>query len=501
MNSVIDSNLLLLIIMLTPLICAVIVPFFNSRDSYGSKVALLFSFSISLLSSVVLMLSVYHNGPVSYYFGNWSPPYGIEFRIDYLSTFISTIILAMGLLISIFSLEDLPHHIDKGVVPRYHSLFLLLTFSMLGITFTNDIFSLFVFMEITTVSACAIITVKAKPQAIEAGLKYLFLSVLGSGCILLAIALIYMVTGNLNMGYIHREIAEAWAYYPRNLQAAAGLFVVGFGVKSALFPLHVWLPDAHSSAPTPSSAILSGVVIKVYAVAIIKILFTIFGLELLKELPIANLFLIFSSLSIIFGSVFAIAQSDIKRMLAYSSVAQIGYVYLGIDLATSSGIQGALFHVLNHAVMKVGLFLVAGVIIYKTKKRKISDLKGLGYKMPITMVCFTIFALSMIGIPPLNGFFSKFYLAQGALEASKPLYVAVILISSLLNAIYYLPIIISAFLYKSEDDAEEGFIFDGVSKSMLAPVVILALSCIILGFFTEYPVKLIEKAVVSLLGK
>jgi multicomponent Na+:H+ antiporter subunit D len=498
-NFIID--VLPLIILLTPLITAVIVPFLTFKDNLYSKMATGIALSIALIASVTAMIYVYYNGPFSYYFGGWRPPYGIEFKVDYLSTFMSTIVLAMTLIVGIFSFEDLSHHVNASSISRYYALYLLLTFSMLGITFSHDIFSLFIFIDITTVAASAIITVKSKAQSVEAGLKYLFLSVLGSGCILLAIALIYMVTGNLNMDYIHREILHAWMIYPRNIQAAAGLMIVGFGVKSALFPLHVWLPDAHSSAPTPSSAVLSGVVVKVYAIAIIRILFTVLDYRILNELPIANLFLILASVSIIFGSVFAIAQGDIKRMLAYSSVAQIGYVYLGIDLATKSGIEGALFHILNHAVMKVGLFLVAGIIIYKTGKRRIIDLRGLGYKMPITMICFSIFALSMIGIPPLNGFFSKFYLAIGALDAGKPIYVVVILLSSLLNAMYYLPIIISSFFYRSKDYPSGGFKLDQVSRSMLYPVVILAASCILLGFFAEYPLKIIEKAVVYLIGK
>jgi multicomponent Na+:H+ antiporter subunit D len=495
----IQENLLLLKILL-PLTVAVVLPVFHETKLWMAKALYIGAMLLSLMASIILLVGVYQKGPFSYYFGSWMSPLGIEFRVGYLSVFISIIILSIALLVGVYALEDMNKTLEKNRIPRYYSLFLLLVFSLLGIVLTNDIFNLFVFIEISTIAAVSLITVVNKKQNIEAGIKYLVLSAVGSGCILFAIALIYMVTGNLNMTHIGVEMATAWQNYPRNILAASSFFVVGFSVKSAIFPVHVWLPDAYTFAPNTSSAILSGIVTKTYAVAMIKILFTIFGVEILENLAIESVFLVLASVSILFGSIFAIAQADIKRMLAYSSVAQIGYVYLGIDLANQEGISGALLHILNHAIMKVGLFLVVGIIIHKTGKRRIEDFRGLAREMPVIMVCFTALALSMIGIPPFSGFFSKYYLALGAIEANKHIYVVVILVSSLLNALYYLPIIVSSF-FNERDDASVEMIREKIPKTMAIPVLVLTFGSLFFGLFYTIPLHVIERAVIDLIAQ
>jgi multicomponent Na+:H+ antiporter subunit D len=495
----IQENLLLLKILM-PLTIAVLLPFFHGTKLWMAKALYIGAIFISWMCSVTLLIGLYTKGPFSYYFSSWISPWGIEFQVGYLSVFTSIIILSMAFLVGVYSLADIQKSLETNQIPRYYSLFLLLVFSLLGIALTNDIFNLFVFIEISTISAVSLITIVNKKQNIEAGIKYLVLSALGSGCILFAIALIYMVTGNLNMTFIGAEMVNAWQNYPRNILAASSFFVVGFSVKSAIFPVHVWLPDAYTYAPNTSSAILSGIVTKTYAVAMIKILFTIFGVGILQNLAIESVFLVLASLSILFGSVFAITQADIKRMLAYSSVAQIGYVYLGIDLANEAGLSGALLHILNHAIMKVGLFLIVGIIIHKTGKRRIDDFRGLGREMPMIMFCFTALALSMIGIPPFSGFFSKYYLALGAIEANKHIYVVVILVSSLLNALYYLPIIISSF-FNERDDTNVEVIRDRIPKTMVIPVLILTFGSLFFGLFYTLPLDVISRAVIHLLGQ
>ncbi len=492
-------DLLFIVKVLTPLVIAVIMPFLSYKKNLFAKIGVIVAIANALLCSIGLLIYIYTYGTFSYYFGGWMAPWGIEFRVTFLSIFISLIILSMSLFVVVFSLQDILKEVELKKVPRYYSLFLLLVFSLVGISLTNDIFNLFVFVEISTLSACALISIVNRRQNIEASLKYLIMSSLGSGCILFAIALIYMVTGHLNMSQIGAELLTAWELYPKNVLAAASFLVVGFSVKSAVFPVHVWLPDAYTHAPSSSSAILSGIVTKTYAIALIKILFTVFGIDVLDNIAVSNIFLTLATLSIIFGSVFAIAQADIKRMLAYSSVAQIGYVYMGINLASHAGLSGGLLHVLNHSIMKVGLFLTVGLIIHKTGKRRIKDFKGLAADMPIQMTCFAIFALSMIGIPPLSGFFSKWYLALGAIEADKVFYVVVILISSLLNAVYYLPIIISSFFH-DRDESLVQIIREKTPKSMFAPVLILAFSSVFFGLFYTLPLDVIQRAVINLIG-
>ncbi|PKM83555.1 MAG: monovalent cation/H+ antiporter subunit D family protein [Firmicutes bacterium HGW-Firmicutes-13] len=445
-----------------------------------------------------LAWQVFTKGTIIYEMGNWPPPWGIEFKIDYLSIFMMITITIVSTLILIFATKDLEHELKPKVKGWYYTLYLLLVGSMIGLSATNDLFNMFVFMEIASISACGIISIKEDRECIEASLKYLILSSVGTGCVLLSIALLYMVGGHLNFTFTAAALEQAIHIYPYNILVALALFSVGFIVKAALFPLHVWLPDAHSSAPSPSSAILSGLVIKIYAVVYLKLLFRVFPAELYNMVPIFDMILILASLSIFFGSIFAIVQEDIKRMLAFSSIAQIGYVFLGIGLLNSTGLTGGLLHIINHAMMKSMLFLSAGAIIYCTGRRKITDLKGIGLKMPLAMGTFTIGAMAMVGIPSTNGFISKLYLALGTLEAGKPFYLGVILLSSFLNVLYYFPIVINAFFGESEEGGEEIEV-KKLPVRMSVPLIVLGCGCIILGIFPKYVLVIIERAVELLL--
>lgn len=453
--------------------------------------------AINTVFTTAMLWYVNNNGAFQYYLGNWESPWGIALSVDYLAIFMLFVINLISFLILVYADQDLKHEIDPGLDPWYYTLFILLVGAMSALALSNDLFNIFVFTEITTITACGIIAIKSTKMCVEASLKYLLLSTLGSGLILLGIALIYMVTGHFNLDYIAIELPTAMAIYPLNILVSLALFLVGFGLKSALFPLHVWLPDAHSSAPTPSSAILSGVVVKIYAIVLLRLIFTVYGLDIFTYIPIAEILLVMSTLAIFAGSLFAIAQDDIKRMLAFSSVAQIGYIFLGIALINQNGVSGGILHIANHAMMKSLLFLTAGAIIYKTGIRKIKDLEGIGFKMPITMILFSIGALSMVGIPGFNGFISKYYLVLGALDAHKPFYALVIILSSLLNAVYYLPIVIKAFFGQNHDLK---FNTDGLPKRMLIPMLILGASCIKFGIIPGTLFQLVEKAAEILLS-
>lgn len=453
--------------------------------------------ALNSIATFALLWYVNQNGKFQYYLGSWESPWGIALRIDYLGLFMLMVINLISLIILVYAEKDLSHEIEDGLQPWYYTLFILLVGAMIALAISNDLFNIFVFTEITTITACGIIAVKSNKMCVEAALKYLLLSTLGSGLILLAIALVYMVTGHFNLDYIAAELPNAMQAYPLNILVSLALFLVGFGLKSALFPLHVWLPDAHSSAPTPSSAILSGVVVKIYAIVLLRLIFTVYGLDIFTQIPIAEILLFMSTLAIFAGSLFAIAQEDIKRMLAFSSVAQIGYIFLGIALINVNGVSGGILHIANHAVMKSLLFLTAGAIIYKTGTRKISELEGMGFKMPITMILFSIGALSMVGIPGFNGFISKYYLVLGALDAHKPFYALVIILSSLLNAVYYLPIVIKAFFGQNHGAT---FTNDGLPKRMLIPMIILGAAAIIFGIIPGNLFSLVQKAAEILLA-
>ena len=485
------SQLIPLIVIL-PLILSFAIPLtkFLKIERYSGKLAL-GAIAVVFLFSIILFREILVTGTISYHMGGWQPPYGIELRADYLNIFGVVTISLVSFFVVLFSLGSIEHEIKKDAIMWYYTLFMLLFTSMVAICLSNDIFNLFVFFEIGAISACGIISLKHYRDCLEAAFKYLMLSTLSSGLILFAIALLYMITGHLNIDYIGLALKELDGQYPKIILASLALFTVGISVKSSLFPLHVWLPDAHSSAPTPSSAVLSGLVVKVYIITIIKILYRIYGGLMVDGLVIMSILRLLSSIAILAGSIFAIAQEDIKRMLAYSTVAQIGYIFLGISLMSTRGMAGGILHIFNHAIMKSLLFLSAGAIIYKLNIRKIGDLKGIGFKMPIVMGAFTIGAMAMVGLPGFNGFISKLYLALGALDGGKPLYVAVILASSLLNATYYFPIVIGSFFGAKEDASFE---FDNIPRLMAIPLVVLSLIVLITGFFPSPFLAFAERA-------
>lgn len=494
MRFVTHFPVLTIVLLFTAAFIFPLTPKFNTRSRYvlAAMVA-----ALSALMSILTALKVARTGPFSYYVGSWPPPWGIEIKGNFLGAYMACVITVIGFLVILFTHDLSPPDLDKRKLHYYYTLMFLLLGSMLGIVYTWDLFNLFVFMEINSITACAIISIKNKKNAIEGALKYLILSTLGSGCVLLAIGLLYNITGHLNFEFAHRALLQAAKLYPINTLVSLSFFVVGFSVKSALFPLHVWLPDAHSTAPTPSSALLSGLVLKSYVIGIIKVLFVVYGVSLIKNLPIPGFINIAASLSIIMGSIIAIVQKDIKKMLAYSSIAQIGYIYLGIGLLNPVSLSGSLFHVLSHSITKANLFLAAGNIIKKTGIRNISQLHGLGSKMPLTLLAFTVSSLSMVGLPLLSGFHSKWLLGLGSLKAGKFLYLIVILISSLLNAGYYLPIVISAFFKKNENTKLNGF-----ETTMWEKLVLVGLSTLVLtfGLWPSLPLYFIDRAVIQLLS-
>lgn len=490
-------------ILLLLLTTAVLIPLIaGDRFKHLMKQFIMSSFVVSWILSFATLNNVMKNGAYTYSFGNWSQTIGIQFLVDEFSSFMTLIILSVAFLVVIYSLKDMEHEIKDYQLSSYYTLVFLMLFSMIGLTITNDIFNMYVFMEILSITSCGIISIKHKKDNFLASMRYLILGAIGSTSILLGIALLYMVTGHLNMFEVSNVISQVWQNYPTNILVSLGFMVSGLAIKAAVFPLHIWLPDAHSSAPTPSSALLSGLVVKVYIFTVAKILFRIIGVDIVDALGIPTYLTYFAALGMIMGSVFAIGQRDIKRMLAYSSVAQIGYIFLGLGLATVQGFSAALFHIVSHALLKTALFLSAGAIIYQKDKRDLKDLNGIGYEMPVTMIVFSVAAFGMIGIPGINGFMSKIYLSLAVIDMKQYVYLMIILVSSFLNAMYYLPIIISAFLKESKD-RKNIMVMDKIPATMLYPMVIIALGCVLMGFFPQIIMGVIERAVPSflLLGK
>ncbi len=447
------------------------------------------------VSSLARVLSL--GEPIRHYLGGWPPPFGIEYVVDNFSAYMMCIITFIGLVAIIFPPRAGLYESPRRGIPVY-SLILMLICGLSGVVVTGDLFNLFVFLEIYSLASYALITFGG-PRATMASFRYLILGTVAGSFYLLGVGFLYFSTGTLNM-------ADMASLLPPLLGSPAVLtglilIIVGMCIKMALFPLHVWLPDAHSFAPPVIAAILAAVQIEVAAYVIIRYMLSVFSPEFFATgLPITTIIGWMAAVGILYGSIMAIAQKDFKRMLAYSTVAQIGYIGLGIGLANPLGLIGAMLHILNHAFMKSCLFLVAGAVRYQTGLHDIPRFAGLGRKMPLLMAGFTVAALSMVGIPPTAGFFSKWYLVLATIDGNNWVFLAVILASSLLNAIYFFRVIENLYGKETAEDAPEAKTAKDPSPRALVPVLVLAVGIIALGLANYYIVTAVLKPVAAALG-
>lgn len=450
----------------------------------------LFVSSLGLYFCSLATIELYKNGPLSYYVGGWdrignpgNMTYGIELKFDYLATF-AFIILLLNLVILVYSKRYMEHEISEEKLPYYYTLSLLIVVGMVGFTITGDLFNMFVFMEILSLSGYALIAITEERLNAMASFKYLVMGALSSLMLLVGIAFTYNITGALNMVDVSNRLVEIGAS-PTAYMAVA-VFMLGFTVKAAMFPVHIWLPDAHGLAPSPVSALLSGLVIKIGIIGILRIIFTVYKISG----PIDFSFLLevlawFAVATVIFGAFFAFFQDDIKIIFAYSSISNIGYILIGIGLVSVAkpagsidAMLGALTHVVAHAIIKTLLFLSAGAIIYKTGLRKLNDLKGIGKKMPITCAALVIGAMSITGIPGTVGFWAKWYVINGAFQSKQILFAIALLLGSLMVFAYYIKIINVIFFRVPENLDTK---IDEAPLSMLLPLVVLAAGCLIYG--------------------
>jgi multicomponent Na+:H+ antiporter subunit D len=420
------------------------------------------------------------------------------FRADMLGFFVGTISILLWTLSSLYAIEYMS---DSHAHGRYNIFSLLSLGGMMGVVFTGNLFTLYIFFELLSVASAILVFHEETPEAMKAGFKYLFLGIAGGLILLFGIIMTYEIagTGDLTMIGIGLQ-GSKW------LPFIFWSFIVGFGVKAGMFPMHIWLPSAHPVAPSPASALLSGVMIKAGAYGLFKTVYNIIGYTDLVNSHMGLIFplLVLALITIFLGSACAITQTEIKKMLAYSSISQIGYVIMGIALLSPRGIVGALFHVLAHALMKGTLFMSAGAFIHKTGLRELEDLKGIGKRMPFTTLCFSVCGLSMIGLPPFIGFISKWELALGSLETMKMGYywsgigiiaLLTLLLSSLLNLVYYGPVVIGAWMHSSDETSHDSdpVKSEDANKIMLTPMLILSLGVFLFGVWPRYPLNFVRK--------
>jgi multicomponent Na+:H+ antiporter subunit D len=432
-------------------------------------------------------------GTICYWLGGWRPPWGIEYVVDALNAYVLVIILFTSLLAAIYSKRSVEHEIVERKLVSFYVIFQLLVTGLCGITVTGDMFNLYVFLEIASLSAYALIA-SAGGRALKASYNYLIMGSIGACFFLLGIGFLYSVTGTLNMADL--RILLPTLYVNKAVQTAFVFFFVGLGIKMALFPLHTWLPNAHAFAPSEISAMLSGIIIEVSTYAFIRIAFSVFTVDFITLFaPLSDIISWIAAIAMIFGSILAIAQFNLKKMLAYSSIANIGYIMLGVGLSTSTtlGLTPALMHILNHALIKACLFLAAGAFIYKANLWDIRDFTGLGRRMPYTCFAFLLAALSMIGFPPSVGFVTKLYLILAALDAGGFIFVAVIFFSTLLMIVYFWRVIEIMYI-RVGDDREKEIRVSEAPMSMLIPGLVLAFLCFAIGiiWLTGIPFLILE---------
>lgn len=436
-------------------------------------------------------------GELRYAMGGWAPPIGIEFVLDELSAFLAVLVTGVGLTVLVYARRSILAESEERFV-LVHALAMLLLAGLVGMVLTGDLFNLYVFLEISSISTYALVSVGGK-RAPVAAFRYLVLGSIGGTFYVLGVGFLYFASGTLNMADFAARLPELIG--SRAVVAGATLMITGIALKMALFPLHLWLPDAYNHAASAVTALIAPISTKVAAYALIRLFLDVFQPAYLRDvLPVTTVIGWLAMVGILYAAVMAIAQSDVRRMLAYSSVGQIAYVGLGIGLASPLGLIGALLHMINHAAMKGCLFLVAGSARMRTQRSDVASFTGLGRAMPWTMGAFTVAALSMIGIPPMAGFFSKWYLVLAGVEARNWVFVTAICISSLASAIYFFRLLERIYAQASPaDTAEEGGAPEVAGEapwSMLAPTLVMAAAVILLGLFNALIVReVLERAV------
>lgn len=401
-----------------------------------------FAWAVATAVSLVLpfvagamLLKVVDGGVISYALGGWAPPVGIEYRVDTLNAFLLLLVSVMGAVVMPYARSSVEAEIAPENHAWFYATYLLCLCGLLGIAITGDAFNAFVFMEISSLATYALIAMGRDRRALLAAYQYLIIGTIGATMYVIGVGFLYSLTGSLNLADIAERIADIED--SRAVMAALAFLTVGISLKLALFPLHVWLPNAYAYAPSMATSFIAATATKVAVYLLLRYFFSVFGVNVIYgELPISEIFLVLSLAAMFGASIVAVFQEDAKRMLAYSSVAQIGYITLGIAVANQTGLTGGIVHLFNHALMKGALFMALGAVFFRIGSVKIDDLAGLGKKMPITMGAFVFAGLSIIGVPGTVGFISKWYLGVGAFEHGWWWLVFLIVASSLISVVY-----------------------------------------------------------------
>lgn len=434
-----------------------------------------------------------------YSMGHFPAPWGNEIRVGVLETFMAMFFSLLMLLCLLGGESERESEIEASKQNLYYVLANLLIASLLALIYTNDIFTAYVFVETNTLSACGLIMIRQYGRTMEAATRYLIMNLLGSGLFLLGICFLYDLTGHLLMGQMREsiEMIISEGIYTVPLIISLALMVVGMAIKTALYPFHAWVPDAYGYSTLSSSALLSALVSKGYVFLLIKIFMRVIGFDFVSKTSVANVLFVYGLIGMMMGSLNAIRQKDIRRMLAYSSVAQMGYIYMGLDLGTEVGIVAAIFHIISHMATKAMLFVAAGGLAAASGEHKeFVHLKGAAYRNKMAGLAFLAGALSMIGLPLFSGFISKLLFAQASMDQGYKMFfaLAAIAISTILNTIYFMKAVIIIYtpVYSTEVSYIGGRVISvkdqALKVAVFAAFIIIDL---VLGLFSEPIVRLL----------
>ena len=486
------SHQLPVILFLLPLLTAISMPVVCLKHRNWSHPISVSTLAVMALVSILNLYNVINHGEVRYVFSGWTVPLGIEWVADGLASIILVLVSVLGFLGVVFTGPTSPKALGGRVV-HYYTLILLLLSALTGIVFTRDLFNLFVFMELAAISSYALIGV-AGGRALFSAFRYLIFGNLGAFLYLLGVSYLYAVTGTLNM----TDMVDRLPFLLSSKALVGGLLFmfIGLGIKMALVPFHAWMPEAYTHAPESTSPILASLVTKVALLAWIRIVFWVLtasdtllqGLFVFYDIPILRLMAILGALAAVIGAAMALAQRNIKMMFAYGGISHIGIILIGIGQGNQTGFVGGIFYLLNDAVMQAALFYLAGVAFCHYGIRKIDDIGRIGKQSPWVTGSFIVVALGMIGLPPTGGFFGKWNIILGALEASNYFSVAAVVLSTLLTLAYFAKLLEGIFRQTS---TQLDLKFGEIPFSFKLTLGVTSAAILLLGLFSSPIVQLL----------
>lgn len=452
----------------------------------------------SLYASVSLLTQVMDSGPISYHMGNWAPPFGIEYRVDAINAFVLMIVSGISAIALPYARRSVAHEVDPRRHGQFYTAYLLCLTGLLGVTITGDAFNIFVFLEISSLSTYVLVASGARKdrRALTAAYNYLILGTVGATFFVIGIGMLYMVTGTLNIADLAERLKPLSD--SRVVQAGFAFIIVGMGLKLAMFPMHTWLPNAYTYAPSTVTVFLAATATKVSVYVVLRFLFTVFGPTYgFVPLTFEYIFLPLAILAMFAGSGAAIFQTNLKRLFAYSSVAQLGYMVLGVALGNIAGLTATVLHLFNHALMKGALFMALGCVALRIGTVTIDGVRGLGREMPWTFAAMVGAGLSLIGVPTTVGFISKWHLILGAVANGWWPVVLLVVASSLLAVIYIWKIIEAAYIGQAPEGRTP---VAEAPLSMLVPLWVLVLANFYYGINAELTTSVAGRVATTFLG-